>query len=205
MTDKDLLIAPCSLEASKFACEHFHYSHSVPPGKLVKHGVWEDGEWIGAILYGDSPNINMHTPYGLDYSQVCELRRIALKEHSNTVTKMVSQSLKLLKKQNPNLELVVSYADTNQDHLGIIYQGGNWIYEGQRPSRYAYIINGESLHSKTVWDRYGRSDLEFIREHIDPNAKTVRLKGKYKYIYPLTKRARRMFEGLHKPYPKSIE
>ena len=202
--NSELVVAPCSYEASKFACENFHYSQKIPPSKLVKYGVWENGLFIGAIIFGDSTNFNIGSPYGLNYTEVCELERVALTTHTHPVTQILSKSLKLLHKSNPNLQLVVSYADTNQGHLGIIYQANNWIYVGKRPSRYLYIINGERLHGRTVHDRYGRSDLEYIRKNIDKEARTERINGKHKYIYPLTKTAKKKFSHLAKPYPKEI-
>ena len=42
----------CSHEAAKYAVEHWHYSGRIPPSKLAKVGVWEDGQFIGAIVYG---------------------------------------------------------------------------------------------------------------------------------------------------------
>ena len=202
--NNDLLVAPCSYEASKFACENFHYSQNIPPSKLVKYGVWENGFFKGAILFGDSTNFNIGSPYGLHYTEICELERIALTTHKHPVTQILSKALKLLHKTNPNLKLVVSYADANQGHLGIIYQANNWIYCGEMPNRYLYIINGEKLHGRTVYDRYGRSDLEWIKQHIDKEAHTERLKKKHKYIYPLTKTLKKKYKHLSKPYPKTI-
>ena len=200
---KELIVAPCSKSACRFACENFHYARVLPGGKLVKYGVWEDGYFIGAIVYGDSATINMHTPYDLDYTQVCELRRVALTTHEHPVTEIVSKSLKLLHRDNPNLELVISYADKNQNHLGVIYQAGNWIYEGETRDRLTkFKINGDVIHCHSVYDRYGTSSFKWIKENVDKDAIGIKERGKFKYIFPLTKRARKRFCGLHKPYPK---
>lgn len=205
MVDK-LLVAPCSYEATKFACENFHYAQRIPSSKLVKHGVWEDGKFIGAIVYGDSSNPNMCSPYNLKYTEVCELRRVALTTHKHPVTQILSKSLKLLHKTNPNLKLVISYADKNEDHLGIIYQANNWIFEKETEDRMVLIvINGEKIHPRSVYDRYGTSSLEWIKENIDPYAYGIKKKGKFKYLYPLTKSAKKMFINRSKPYPKKIE
>ena len=40
-----------SYEATKYACVNFHYSKTVPAGKLIKIGVWEHGKFIGVVLY----------------------------------------------------------------------------------------------------------------------------------------------------------
>ena len=203
---KDLLVAPCSYEATKFACENFHYSQTIPRSKLVKYGVWEDERFIGAIVFGDSPSPNMASPYGLKYTEICELRRIALTTHKHPVTQILSKSLKLLHKTNPNLKLVISYADKNENHLGTIYQANNWIFEKETEDRMTLIgINGEKVHPRSAYDRYGTSSLKWIRENIDPNAYPIKKKGKFKYIYPLTKTVKKMFIDRAKPYPKKIQ
>jgi hypothetical protein len=43
MSDKvDLKVDFCSYEAAKYAVEHWHYSKTMPAGKTVKIGAWED-------------------------------------------------------------------------------------------------------------------------------------------------------------------
>ena len=203
--ENELIVAPCSYEATRFACENFHYSQQIPSSKLVKYGVWEDGKFIGVVVFGDSPTPNMASPYDLEYTEICELRRVALTTHKHPVTQILSKSLKLLHKTNPNLKLVISYADKGQDHLGIIYQASNWIFEGETNKEVELVINGERIHRRSAYDRYGTSSLKWIKENIDSNAYSVKTKGKFKYIYPLTKSAKKMFIDRAKPYPKSIE
>lgn len=201
---KELKVDYCSYEAAKFACTHFHYSHSIPASRLIKHGVWEDGKWVGAVLYGKGATPAICSPYNLSDVQIVELVRIALTNHESNVTEIVSKSIKLLKKDNPKLELIVSYADSNQDHLGIIYQAGNWIYEGPIFSD-NIIINGKQTHRRTITSKYGTSKIEWLRKNVDPNARINKQKCKFKYLMPLTKRARRKYEHLHQSYPKIIE
>jgi len=202
---KGLLIAPCSFETAKFACENFHYSKKMMSSRTIKHGVWEDDEFIGAIVYGAGTNRMIASPYGLDYSEVCELNRIALCEHQNPVSKILAKSLRLLHIQNPLLKLVVSYADPYENHLGIVYQASNWLYDGQKRNTYQYIINGKLMHGKAVYDNYGTSKIKFLRENIDENAKMIYITGKYKYVYPMTKTIRKEYSHIHKPYPKVIK
>lgn len=202
---KKLMVAPCSFEAVKYSCEHFHYSKKVPHGKLIKHGVWEDNQFIGVLVYNNGANLEIGSPYGLEQTQICELSRIALYTHSNPVTKILSKSLKLLHEQNPGLVLVISYADPEQNHLGIIYQAGSWIYDGQKRNTYKYIINGKLVHGRTVHARYGTAKIKYLRENVDKNAEMVYIPGKFKYLFPLTKSARKRYAKIHKPYPKTVK
>ncbi|BDZ68581.1 hypothetical protein [Methanobacterium ferruginis] len=202
----DLKVDFCSYEAAKHAVLHWHYSRSMPAGKLVKIGAWENGKFIGCVLFGRGANNHIGNPYNLKQNEVCELVRIALKNHQTNVTKIVSKSLKLLKKTNPYLKLVVSYADKDQNHLGKIYQAGNWIYDGLKNQNTAgaFIIKNKKVHPRSVASMGWVQSLKWIQENVDPNARTHITKGKFKYLYPLSKKTREQIRPLKKPYPRRL-
>ena len=52
-------------EAIRYACKHYHYSHSVPANP-VGYNVYNDaGEWCGCILYALGATPNIGRPYNL--------------------------------------------------------------------------------------------------------------------------------------------
>lgn len=206
MTADFLRLDGCSHTAAKYAVEHWHYSRALPAGKLVKIGVWEGGAFIGCILYSRGANARIGRPYGLAQIEVCELTRIALREHQTPVSRLVAISLKLLKRQCPDLRLVVSYADANQGHLGGVYQAGNWIYVGEVARGEVGIrLHGRLRHRRSIGSRYGRTEIAWLREHVDPYAKIVYGQPKYKYLYPLNATMREQIASLAKPYPKHAD
>ena len=184
----------CSHEAVRYANKHWHYSDSLPSGKLIKIGVWEGGEFIGVIIYSDGASPNLLKPYKLSRFEGCELSRIALKEHKTEVSKMISISLKMLKGKCPKLKLVISFADQNQNHHGGIYQSANWIFAGNGKSSLQWFYNGRWIHQRSM------GAIMPIR--MCENIKTRKIKDKYKYLYPLDKKTRKQIELLSKPYPK---
>lgn len=198
----DLLMDFCSYDAALYAVEHWHYSNSLPPGKTFKVGVWENKKFIGAIVYAYGACCYVGHEFSLRQDQWVELTRVALNKHKTEVTKLVSISLKILKKECPGLRLVVSYADQNQDHLGVIYQAGNWIYVGETKRTRNILINGELKHTRTVSSSYGNKRMDYLRKHVDKNAKAVYSKPKYKYLMPLDKKMRKKILRLKKDYPK---
>lgn len=115
-------------EAAKFAVENWHYSKTMPKSKLAKFGVWEQGKFIGAVIYGVGATSDLVKSYGLDATQGCELVRVALTKHKTPVSRIIAISLRILKKQYQNLRLVVSFADPAQSHHGGIYQAGGWVF-----------------------------------------------------------------------------
>ncbi len=182
----------------------WHYSRKMPAAKLVRIGVWEEGRFVGAILYGSGANRHLARPFALQGTQACELVRVALAPGRNHPTsKCLAISLKLLKRQSPGLRLVVSYADTKQGHLGTIYQATNWIYLGGASQPYLKV-RGKVEHPRSLYDRYGRGgqSLPWLRANVDPNAQRVEMPDKLKYVYAFSKPLRAKLEAIAQPYPK---
>lgn len=149
----------CSFQSARYAVMNWHYSKCMPAGKLVKIGVWENDIFKGAVIFGRGANNNLPKSLGMKVTECCELVRVALDKHETETTRIVAIALKLLKKSNPGLKIVFSYADqTNQGHKGIIYRAGNWKYHGIRKHK-GYFLNtrtGEYEHQRSLNSKYHR-------------------------------------------------
>ena len=209
-----LLVAPCSHAAAVYAVEHWHYSEKIPRSKLVKFGVWEDDSFIGAIVYGSGANSGMLAPYGLDQTEGCELVRVALRGHKVSVSQVIAESLRQLKRMQPGLRLVVSFADPDHGHKGGIYQAGNWLYLGMTEAADEFIVNGRRIHGRALRGsrkahRLGNIESanveEWARKVIDPNIEKVSGSSKHRYVYPLDKQMRRYLMPLAQSYPHAVE
>ena len=94
---------------------------------------------------------------------------------------------------------VVSYADTDQRHIGYVYQATNWIYSGLSERRWESILIGETKHNRHV----SRTEIENY-----DNLCTRRLRPrKHRYVYFLGSKKDK--KAMHKamkypilPYPK---
>jgi hypothetical protein len=189
----------CGYDAAKYAVEHWHYSQSMPLGKMVKIGVWEDSQFIGAVLFARGSTPTLGNPYGLEQTQVCELVRIALKEHKAPVSKIGTIAIKMLKKQSTDLRLIVSFADTFHNHHGGIYQAMNWIYTGQTVKARQWFVDGEWKHNREVTSgAFGGAHLYKGYQSLPSRE----LPPKHRYLYPLDDAMRKQIEPLRKPYPK---
>lgn len=188
-------------DAATWAVEHWHYSKTMPAGKLVKFGVWEDGRFVGVVLFGRGASPFLHERYSsmLGKEQVCELVRVALSNtHEQPVTKIVADCLRRLKDEFPRLRLVVSFADPAYGHHGGIYQAGNWIYTGQSSPTSCWVgPDGRIRHTRGAW--------QYVS---DPKQRSkfreVRMPGKHRYLMPLDKAMRRAVESLRQPYPRPV-
>lgn len=176
----------------------------MPP--LVKIGAWEDGKYIGCVLFSRGANQNIGAPYGLAQTECCELVRVALRDHATPVTRIVAIALRFLRKNAPGIKMVVSYADPSEGHHGGIYQGGGWTYVGESGLATKYLHEGRWKHSREV------NAVSFASTG-QPGSGNVagwqslpkrQFPGKHKYLMPLDDVMRAKIAPLSKPYPKKI-
>lgn len=204
MSDKVALrVDWCSYEAAKYAVEHWHYSKRMPKSKIVHIGVWEDGVFIGCVLFNVSANNNIGKPYNLTQTQVCELVRVALTKHKSQVSEIVARAMKMLKKQSPGLRLVVSFADPEHGHSGAIYQAMNFIYAGMTTPADEWIVNGKRWHGRAFRaSKPAHLTTSQAALALDKDAQRVMGSSKHRYLYPLDKAMRKQILPLAQPYPK---
>ena len=199
-----------SHKAVKYACTNFHYSKRYPMHNLSYSVFNAKGEWCGVIMYGRGVTPKIASPYGLKQGEVLELQRVALNGKQESTSKAVAISLKLLKKNVPVCKIVVSFADNNQNHYGIIYQASNWFYTGQIKSLPEYIDKktGKNIHSRRVnkTGTFANTDLPIGKRYkYEEVEKIIKEKPKFKYIYPLDKSLIPLCKSLSKPYPKNAQ
>lgn len=192
-----------SHKAIKYACLNFHYAKSVPVNTFGYSVFNHKNEWCGVIVYGTGATPNIGSQYNLRQGQIVELVRMALNGKQSSTSKAMAISLKLLRKKLPLCKMVVSYADIDQNHTGIVYQATNWIYVGDcnQNTRTGFIINGKKVHNKSLHGMGKEQSIKGARS-IDPNATAFVSKGKRKYLYPIDNNMALLCKSLSKPYPK---
>ncbi len=193
-----MILKKASYKAIKYACLNFHYAKSVPVN-VFGYSVFNDkNEWCGVILYGSGASNNLGKQLKLNQGQYVELVRMALNGKQEITSKVLSLSLKLIKKDLPLIKAIISFADNGQKHLGIIYQATNWIYTGEFKGDKEYYIKGRWMHPRTVGSINGSRAKDKL-----PKGTIIRQgSSKYRYIYPITKKIKKDCEILKKPYPK---
>ena len=145
-----------------------HYAHRMPCVQYA-FGLFDGNEIVGVSTFGLAPNFmecKMWEPF------VClELNRLVIDiQKKNSGSFFVSRSLNLL----PKPSVVISYADTEMNHIGYIYQATNWIYTGigSVGEKRLIMIDGSTKHQR----HYPTTDKSQI-ERIE------KTKGKHRYYY----------------------
>jgi len=195
-TTNSLKLDWCSYQAAKHAVLNWHYSKAMPNAKLARIGVWEDGKFIGVILYGRGATSALVQRFGLKMEEGCELVRIAIKSHKTPISRMVAIANKMLKKAFPKLRLIVSFADTSQGHHGGIYQAGGWVYSGMSTPAKEYIVGKKRYHGRS----FRNSPYKNMEGH--PSVKIVMGSAKHRYLMALDDQMKAHIEKTRKPYPK---
>lgn len=167
-------------------------------------GLEEDGLIVGVIIYGQpSPAIQKHAFLNRDF-RLYELSRLVIQTKTkNAASFLISNSLKLL---GPKPCAVVSYADMEMGHCGIVYQATNWLYTGSTVSHdKAYIIDGARVHPMTLRDRGITNPTAWAKENA---IEMVKPHPKHRYFYLIGNKYEKkaMLEQLRYPviqmYPK---
>lgn len=142
----------CTHEAMVAALGRWYYRDVVPMGKLVRVGVWEDGQFAGVVVFGCGSSDALGKRFGLTPLDVCELSRIALRpDHKCSVSRVINLAVsKFLRVKCPGIRLVITFSDPEAGHHGGVYQGAGWIYIGKSAEDRRYLINGSWHHSRSV-------------------------------------------------------
>lgn len=206
-----LVVAPCSRKAAEHAVLRWHYSHRMPRSRLVTCGAWEDGAFIGAVVFGWGANQCLSDQFGVRMTQCAELLRVALTKHVAPVSQIVAMAIRHLQRTSPGLRVVVSFADPEHGHHGGIYQAGNWLYLGRQdytPSQEWQVPGQPRIHDRTLSDIIrsrpklpGESRQAYVKRVIDPRMERVIPLPKHRYAYPLDRAMRRQLAKSVKPYP----
>ena len=144
-------------EINRKACENYilniHYAKRWPSISFA-YGLFVEGELCGIVTYGSPPSATLKRGIaGENYIfDILELNRLVLKyNRKNEASFLVGNSLKLL----PRNKIIVSFADTSQDHIGYVYQATNFIYTGLSAKRTDWKVKGkEHLHGQTIADEF---------------------------------------------------
>ena len=186
--------APCCLltgkdrdDAKSVICAN-HYAHSVSSGKSYYFSVGE-----ALVCYSIPANRNI-AGFLLGRSDwpVWELSRLWAPDghERNLLTQAISLSAHALREREP-VTALVSYADPNVGHEGVVYRAASWVYLGQcEESRYYrlgdQVVSRRKFHSGSC----GLKKAEILALGYEQ----LKLPGKHRFARGLTKPAKRLIE-----------
>jgi hypothetical protein len=212
-------------DVAKDIIENYHYAGILGPVSYTL-GIYYKGEHdffdsheelVGAIAYArplgrlSVKSISEH----LKAEQSLELTRLFIHDGypKNIESYSIARSFDWIKTNHPKVEVLLSYSDPEQGHLGIIYQATNWLYQGTGFSimdKYRLSLTKEPydwIHHRTIYDLYGTVSIDELKRQIGHTFWLKTETNKHRYIYILKNR-KYWLKNLKYPilpYPKQIQ
>lgn len=189
MEIKDFKVKLVDREVIKEFIENWHYSKSINGVKSSYcFGLYHDEVLIGAMLFGTLGMANAWKKYSDNPNDIIELRRLCCIDDTpkNTESFFIGHCLRFLKKQT-KIKHVVSYADANQSHTGIIYRATNFKYLGLTSGGRVILrlSDNKQYHDKTIRTYYKGKLKPFAQKIKDQleNGEAVYIKQIGKHIF----------------------
>jgi len=159
---------------------------------LFREGNFGIPEMVGVCVYTRPAGPTAGQSYYPEApDKVLELRRLCLIDETpkNAESFFVSRSIKWLK-QNTDWEFILSYADMEQGHSGVIYRASNFEYLGVTGAGKTLEVDGKKFHIRTLsmLDRPYGVEINRRYKEKDPNVKVLETLPKNIYTYRLKKK-----------------
>ena len=172
----------------------WHYSEYTFLQHKQTFTMWRDGDFgfpelVGVCVYTRPAGAAAAQKYYPQEPDKClELRRLCLIDDTpkNAESYFVSRTIKWLKK-NTDWKFIVSYADPEQGHQGVIYRASNFKYDGVTGEGSQLEVDGVKFHIRTLTmlDRPYGVEINRRYKEGDPNIKIVKTKPKHIFTYKL--------------------
>jgi hypothetical protein len=180
-----------------------HYLHRKAPCSIA-FGLFLNDDCKGVVVYGTPSSATLRRGIAGDenINNVVELTRLWVCDSvpRNGESFLIGNTIKQCGK-----EIVVSYAEIEQGHLGIVYQATNWYYTGLSAKRTNWVIEGVDKHCQTIADKYNSKEIREIfgdKFSLQPRPR----KHRYVFVNAKGKRKKELLQSLKykiMPYPKN--
>jgi hypothetical protein len=171
--------------------EKWHYSKSIN-GCIADYcyALYDGDEIKGAMFFGRMAMANQWKRFSDCETSVIELRRLCCIDDTpkNTESYFIGNALKLLRK-DWGKGCVVSYADKEHGHSGIIYRASNFKELEEIKGARVIIFGEKQYHDKTIRTKYKGELKPFakrVKDALESGAAYYKkTAGKHTYIYNL--------------------
>lgn len=177
-------------------CRIYHYLRGAPTGVTFAYGAIKDGSLIAVVCFQSPANKDCHKWLQVENSEALELIRLArIPTCQMLMSEFLSHTLRLLVKDNPQVLVVVSYADPAAGHLGTVYQASGWLPMGKSKPRKKILIDGKIKHELTVWENNPEAYKTAERVSVPAKFRFVKVLATGKRGFELRRLYARMSEG----------
>lgn len=149
----ELKVIPSKI-ANLFIKKH-HYSGKVVNNSRLHFGAFLDGKLHGVLSFGPSLDKSKIITLVKDtgWNEFLELNRMAFDDYLPKFSESccISQSIKLIKKNAPQIKWIISFADGCSCGDGTIYRASNFVLTDIKPNNNLILLpNGEKIHKMVL-------------------------------------------------------
>lgn len=146
-------VIPSSI-ANPFMRKH-HYSGKVVNNSCLHFGCFLDRKLHGVLSFGPSLDKKkiMQIVDGTSWNEFLELNRMAFDDYlpRNSESYCIGKTLRMIKKNAPQVKWVISFADGCSCGDGTIYRASNFVLTGIKENFNLCVLpNGEKIHKMTL-------------------------------------------------------
>lgn len=152
MRVKDIFVNPVNAPTARAFVKKWHYSHKVVNNSQVHYGAYYNNVLHGIMSFG--PSMDKRKIQGLvkdtGWNEFVELNRMAFDDTlpKNSESRALSVALRLLKKSNPQLKWVISFADATQCGDGTMYRAANFLLTGIKENNQVWVAPNKEVFSR---------------------------------------------------------
>jgi len=208
---KDIRVRPISARDANRVVKSLHYSGKVVQNSQLHLGVFLDGKCGGAMQFG--PSLDKRKIQGLvegtGWNEFIELNRMAFADWlpRNGESRALGWAFRWMRKQYPQLQWVVSFADATQCGDGTIYRASVFVLTGIRENKTLVRRPDGSTGSELMGGRHTGGEplpgyqLRYVY-FLDPSARD-RLTVPILPFSEIKRRGATMYRG-KKPAPEAL-
>ena len=138
MSAKDIFVAPIKASDANALVKRIHYSGKVVPNSQLHLGVFLNNKLEGVMQFGASINKKgtINIVKDTAWNGFIELNRMAFSDKlpRNSESRAMAIAFKIIKKNYPHIEWIVSFADGTQCGDGTIYRAAGFVLTDIRVS-----------------------------------------------------------------------
>lgn len=149
----DWLVDTVALEQARDLVQRLHYAKGGANTATFRHGLFRKGEWpfyvMGVAWWIPPTRAAAEASTEGDWRRVLSLSRFVLDPDvpKNGASFLLSRSVKLIQ-QSGKWDVLVTYADEWQGHVGTMYRAAGWEYVGLTKPERVYTLNGAMVARK---------------------------------------------------------
>lgn len=166
---KDIVVKPIAAADARRVVQSVHYSGKTVNNSQLHLGVFLNGRLEGAMQFG--PSLDKRKIQGLvkgtPWNGFIELNRMAFSEAlpRNSESRALAVAFRIIRKQYPHLQWVVSFADGAQCGDGTIYRASGFLLTGIKKNTQVWEApSGETFARMSLTDGKSKQQQQKARQ-----------------------------------------